>query len=88
MSDEFPEWVKDAGQDYICIKTDQGPVNVTIQDVVRYLKTDWGMSGVRSFAGIIGDWRQIQEIVDFCLMWFKEVNIEDLESEIAKVLPT
>ena len=54
---------------------------IHIEDVARYYAEEArSMSGCRSIAGIIGDWRQIDYIASDCLAHFKAVNIEGMRS--------
>jgi hypothetical protein len=77
---EVPSFIKDAGKTYIKVRTDQGAVKITMDDVAKYFANEAGniMSGVRTFAGITGDWRPIDELAHMCLEWFKFVNIEGM----------
>ncbi len=75
--------VKRVGKTYleVFVDSEPHPRKVTIRDVVRYYATEARniTSGVRDLAGIIGDWRCIDEIAHFCLEWFKFVNRKELE---------
>lgn len=66
----------------------QGPARtkrVRIDDVaVYYAREACSMSGCRTLAGIVGDWRQIDYIAQDCLEYFKEVNIEGMRRAARK----
>lgn len=52
---------------------------VTVNDVAEYFATQArSMSGMRSLAGHYGDWRQIDQLAQEVLSWFKFVNIEGM----------
>jgi hypothetical protein len=77
---EVPPFIEDAGKTYIKVRMDQGVVKITMDDVAKYFanEADNIMSGVRTIAGITGDWRPIDELAHMCLEWFKFVNIEGM----------
>jgi len=61
-------------------------VRVRIADVARYFQTEArSMSGCRTLAGIVGDWRPIDGIAQDCLEYFKEVNVEGMRREGKKL---
>jgi len=63
---------------------------IRIGDVAKYFATQArSMSGMRSIAGIHGDWRPIDNIAQEMLEYFKDVNVEALrrESRRAGLIP-
>jgi hypothetical protein len=85
---EVPNYVRNAGRTYITIKTEDrnSPLKITINDVIRYYREEAGsMSGCRSIAGLIGDWRNIDRLADECLGYFKMVNVDMLRREGKRV---
>jgi hypothetical protein len=59
---------------------------IRITDVAKYFANEAGsMSGCRSLAGIVGDWRCIDAIAQDCLEYFKQVNVEAMRREAKKV---
>ena len=60
----------------------QGPQRVKrvrLDDVAKYYAREAiSMSGCRTLAGIVGDWRQIDYIAQDCLEYFKQVNVEGM----------
>lgn len=42
-------------------------------------------SGIRTLAGLSGDWRPISELADLALAWFKEVNVEGIRRAARRV---
>jgi len=77
---EVPSFIEDAGKTYIKVRTDQGIVKITMDDVAKYFadEADNISSGIRTLAGIMGDWRPIDELAHMCLEWFKFVNVEGM----------
>lgn len=82
---EVPGYIVSASEDYLTIKvsdvlTEQSRnLKITITDVVEYYKTQArSMSGIRTIAGHVGDWRPIDNIAKECLEWFKFVNRDKL----------
>ena len=58
-----------------------------IADVAEYFKTQACniTNGMRSLAGIYGDWRQIDYIAQDCLEYFKQVNVEGMRKAARKL---
>ena len=56
---------------------------IRLADVIKYYHSQAGdlTSGMRSIAGIHGDWRQIDYIAKDCLEYFKRVNRPELARE-------
>lgn len=42
-------------------------------------------SGIRTLAGLHGDWRPISELSDLALQWFKHINREGMRRAARKV---
>ena len=42
-------------------------------------------SGIRTLAGLHGDWRPISQLADLALDWFKSVNVEGMRRAARKV---
>jgi hypothetical protein len=59
---------------------------VNIYDVLKYYAYEAGnlLSGMRTLAGIAGDWRNVDNLANICLSYFKQVNPESLKSECKK----
>jgi len=82
---EPPDWVLEAGKSFITVQVADDlfgsrSVKVRLEDVARYYRTEAGnlLSGCRTLAGIIGDWRPIDHLANICLEWFKAVNVEGI----------
>lgn len=88
---EIPEYIKKAGKTYMIITAGDclgGELTkkITVEDVIHYYAHDARniSSGCRSLAGIVGDWRPIDNLAQECLSWFKRVNRPALVKEGAK----
>jgi hypothetical protein len=59
---------------------------IRIPDVIKYYHKDARniTSGMRSIAGIYGDWRMIDYIAGDVLAYFKNVNVVELRRESRK----
>lgn len=76
---DIPTWVLGATQDTLTIRTESINV-IEPSDVIEYMNNEsHGMSGYHSFAGIGGDWRNIDELAQLAYDYFKEFNPEALE---------
>jgi len=61
-------------------------VRVRIADVAKYYAREaCSMSGCRTLAGIVGDWRPIDYIAQDCLEYFKRVNVEGMRKAARKL---
>ncbi len=85
---DVPESIIKAGKTFIDIKFSSvlnttSVQRVTVKDVVYYYYKDARniTSGCRSLAGMVGDWRQINELAEICFEYFKQVNRSALEKE-------
>jgi len=85
-----PGYILNAGAEHITIIIqdvfgEAEELRVTPNDVIRYYAVEaHGMSGCRSLAGHIGDWRPIDHLASMCLEWFKRVNRAALDTEGAE----
>jgi len=70
----------DGTQEYVILIVDGSPKKFIINDVAKYYRTETlnNLSGARYFAGLLGDWRYIDHIAEFCLEYFKAVNLTGL----------
>src|SRR5947209_6466173 len=42
-------------------------------------------SGIRTLAGLSGDWRPISQLADLALAWFRQVNVEGIRRAARRV---
>jgi hypothetical protein len=82
---QVPDYVLNATERSLTIHTDTGlDVEITPDDVAEYFNTKHGMSGIRSFATIIGDWRMMHELATFSYNYFQAFNPSSLEEAMAQ----
>jgi hypothetical protein len=53
------------------VKVDGSETTFTREDVKRYFSTGHGMSGMRSFGPVSGDWRMIDAIAEDARAYFE-----------------
>jgi hypothetical protein len=89
--DMLGEFVVKAGKTFLTVRTantfgEQTSLKITPADLAQFYATQANnlTSGVRSLAGLHGDWRFISRLADLALDWFKSVNIEGLRRAARK----
>jgi hypothetical protein len=62
-------------------------VRIRIADVANYFRYEAPniSSGCRTLAGIVGDWRPIDNLAQDVLSYFKDVNVEGMRREGRKL---
>lgn len=78
MIEDLPEYIKIKNNRRIAVRMeDKKWHDVTVNDVAKYYKYEACniVSGCRTLAGIVGDWRPIDNLASDCLYIFKELNI-------------
>jgi hypothetical protein len=60
---------------------------IRIADVAKYFRYEAPniTCGCRTLAGIVGDWRPIDNIAQDCLAYFQQVNVEAMRREGLKL---
>ncbi len=87
---DVPAYIVKAGKSFIVIKLNdwQGEqeLKIKIGDVINYYATQANniVSGCRTLAGYIGDWRPVDGLAKEALEWFKFVSIEALRKQSKK----
>jgi len=82
---EWPSWLLVKNSRTLVITVDSwqrlGEYEVTVEDVVEYFAFKSGniLSGMRSLGSIVGDWRQIDCLAQFCHEVFKLTAIKGLK---------
>jgi len=78
-------FVQRAGKTFLVIRAanvfgESERVRITLDNLAEFYTTQAGKlsSGIRTLAGLHGDWRQISELADLALSWFKQVNVEGM----------
>ena len=86
------EFVVRAGKAFLVIRAsnvfgDKQVVRITAEDVAEFYETEATnmSSGIRSLAGLSGDWRPISELADLALSWFRQVNVEAMRRAAQRV---
>ena len=86
------EFVDRAGKSFLTIRTtnvfgEPTTIKITLDDLAEFYATQANNlgSGIRTLAGLHGDWRPISNLADLALDWFKSVNIEGMRRAARKV---
>jgi hypothetical protein len=78
---DLPEFVVRAGKSFLVINArnvfdETQKIKITLENLARYYAEEaCSMSGLRTLAGLSGDWRPIDELASFALDYFKSVNV-------------
>jgi hypothetical protein len=90
--DALDEFVVRAGKSFLVIRAsnvfdDQQIVKITLDDLAEFYSTQANnlSSGIRTLAGLTGDWRPISELADLALEWFKAVNVDGMRRATRKI---
>ena len=86
------EFVLRAGKSFLTVRAtnvfgEPTTLKITLTDVAEFYLTQANniTSGIRTLAGLHGDWRPISQLAEMALDWFKAVNIEGMRREARKV---
>jgi hypothetical protein len=86
------EFVVKAGKTFLTVQTanvfgEPTKLKITLADVAEFYAEQARnlSSGIRSLAGLYGDWRAISDLADLALDWFREVNVEGMRRAAKKV---
>ena len=90
--EQLGEFVERAGKSFITVRTtnvfgEPTSLKITLDDVADFYLTQARNldSGIRTLAGLHGDWRGISSLADLALSWFKSVNVEGMRRAARKV---
>jgi len=90
--EQLGEFVERAGKSFLTVRITNvfgEPVSlkITLADVADFYHTQARNlgSGIRTLAGLHGDWRPISKLADLALDWFKSVNVEGMRRAARKV---
>ena len=72
FGDVVPRYVIEATPKELTILANDSQHIIDQDDVEQYFTHGHGQSGLRSFAGISGDWRMIDELAEMCRNYFEE----------------
>jgi hypothetical protein len=83
--DLLGEFVQRAGKNFLVVKAsnvfgEPTTIRITPTNLAEFYVTQARnlSSGIRTLAGLHGDWRPISDLANLALSWFKQVNIEGL----------
>ncbi|CAN5536312.1 hypothetical protein BH11PLA2_BH11PLA2_16250 [soil metagenome] len=85
------EFVLKAGKSFLTVRVadvfgEPRTIKITHRDVAEFIATQANLgSGVRTLAGLHGEWRPISDLADLALNWFLRVNIEGLRRTARKI---
>lgn len=90
--EQLGEFVERAGKSFLTVRTtnvfgEPTSLKISVGDVAEFYLTQARNlgSGIRTLAGLHGDWRGISDLADLALSWFKSVNVEGLRRAARKV---
>jgi hypothetical protein len=90
--DMLGEFVLKAGKTFLTVRAanvfgDATTVKITPANLADFYATQANnlSSGIRTLAGLHGDWRPISELADLALNWFKQVNAKGMRRAARKV---
>jgi hypothetical protein len=85
-------FVQQAGKTFLVVKAsnafgDPTSIKITPADLAEFYATQASnlSSGLRTLAGLCGDWRPISELASLALGWFKQVNVEGMRRAARRV---
>ena len=85
-------FVERAGKNFLTIRTtnvfgEPTTVKITPTNLADFYATQANNlgSGIRTLAGLHGDWRPISELADIALGWFKAVSVSQMRLAARKV---
>jgi hypothetical protein len=86
------EFVQRAGKNFLVVKASdvfggQTTIRITPTNLIEFYTTEARnlSSGIRTLAGLLGDWRPISDLADLALSWFKQVNVEGMRRAARRV---
>jgi hypothetical protein len=91
-TDLLGEFVQRAGKNFLVVKVsdvfgEPTTIKITPTNLAEFYATQANnlSSGIRSLAGLAGDWRPISALADLALDWFKSVNVEGMRRAARRV---
>ena len=86
------EFVERAGKSFLTVRAadvfgEPTKVRITTGNLAEFYATQANNlgSGIRTLAGLHGDWRPISQLADLALSWFKTVNVEGIRRAVRRV---
>jgi len=85
-------FVKRAGKTFLVVRAsnvfdEPTTIKITPTNLAEFYATQANnlSSGIRTLAGLPGDWRPISNLADLALDWFKQVNLEGMRRAARRV---
>jgi hypothetical protein len=85
-------FVKRAGKTFLVVRVNDvfgepATIKITPTNLAEFYRTQANnlSSGIRTLAGLPGDWRPISELANLALDWFKIVNVEGMRRAARRV---
>lgn len=79
------DFVQRAGKNFLVVNASDVfgepiAVRITPSNLAEFYRTQASnlSSGIRTLAGLPGDWRPISDLANLALDWFKQVNVEGM----------
>ena len=79
------EFVQRASKNFLVVRAsdvfgEPTTIRITPTNLAEFYATQAGnlSSGIRTLAGLSGDWRPISDLANLALDWFKSVNVEGI----------
>lgn len=86
------EFVERAEKSYLTVRTtnifgEPTSLKITPANLAEFYRTQASnlSSGIRTLAGMAGDWRPMSQLADLALSWFKTVNVEGMRRAARRV---
>jgi len=90
--EKIGEFVLKAGKSFLTIRTtnvfgEPTTIKITPGNLAEFYATQANnlSSGIRTLAGLHGDWRPISKLADIALSWFKVINIVGMRRAAKRV---
>ena len=85
-------FVEKAGKTFLVIRANNAfgestTIKITPTNLAEFYATQANnlSSGIRTLAGLSGDWRPISELANLALVWFKHINVVAIRRAARKV---
>lgn len=86
------DFVQRAGKNFLVVKVsdvfdEPTTIRITPTNLAEFYAKEASnlSSGIRTVAGLYGDWRPISQLADLALDWFKNVNVEGMHRAARRV---
>ena len=90
--DMLGDFVQRAGRTFLVVRASNAfgeptTIKITPANLAEFYATEANnlSSGIRTLAGLPGDWRPISNLADIALDWFKNANVEGMRRAARRV---